>query len=126
MSAPGVITDTMANIRTVKDASGKKYTYKLAVRTPEQKKEYVSRMKFKKFLESINEYEYHSYTNDNNYEVMYSAELIIQLLKSIHNGDELEDLGFSDPEEAKAFYKDWYLNQWLMMNDGDDRSKIRV
>jgi asparagine N-glycosylation enzyme membrane subunit Stt3 len=125
MSAPGVITDTMANIRTVKDASGKKYTYKLAVRTPEQKKEYVSRMKFKKFLESINEYEYHSYTNDNNYEVMYSAELIIQLLKSIHNGDELEDLGFSDPEEAKAFYKDWYLNQWLMMNDGDDRSKIR-
>ena len=30
MSAPGVITDTMANIRTVKDASGKEYTYKVA------------------------------------------------------------------------------------------------
>lgn len=29
MSAPGVITDTMANIKTVKDASGKEYTYKV-------------------------------------------------------------------------------------------------
>jgi len=125
MSAPGVITDTMANIRTAKDASGKEYTYKLAVRTPEQKKEYVSRMKFKKFLEEINENEYHSYENSNDEEVMYSAELIIELLKSIHNGDQLEDLGFADPEEAKAFYKDWYLGHWLTLRNGDDRSKIR-
>ena len=29
MSAPGVVTDTMANIRTAKDASGKEYTYKV-------------------------------------------------------------------------------------------------
>ena len=29
MSAPGVITNTMANLRTVKDASGKEYTYKV-------------------------------------------------------------------------------------------------
>ena len=35
MSAPGVVTDTMANIRTAKDASGKEYTYKLAVMTDE-------------------------------------------------------------------------------------------
>jgi uncharacterized caspase-like protein len=28
MSAPGVIVDTMANLRTVKDAAGKEYTYR--------------------------------------------------------------------------------------------------
>ena len=37
MSAPGVITDTMANIRTVKDASGKEYTYKVVEMTKDRK-----------------------------------------------------------------------------------------
>ena len=136
MSAPGVITDTMANIRTVKDASGKEYTYKLAVRTPEQKKKYVAKKlgekkkmnlkKFNDFLKSLREFPYHSYTDDRDEEVMYSAGEIIETLKMIHKGKQLEDLGFADINEAKAFYKDWYIHHWLGMNDGDDRSKIKL
>ena len=43
MSAAGVITDTMANIRTAKDASGKEYTYKFPVMTKEEKDDYIIR-----------------------------------------------------------------------------------
>jgi hypothetical protein len=136
MSAGGIIADTMANLKTVKDASGKEYTYKLAVRTPEQKKKYVAKKlaekkkmnlkKFKDFLKSLREFPYHSYEDDRGEEVMYSAGEIIETLKMIHRGEQLEDLGFSDPEEAKAFYRDWYLLHWLGMENGDDRSKIKL
>jgi hypothetical protein len=54
MSAPGVIADTMANLKTVKDAAGKEYTYKSKM-TPEQKAEYVAKKKDKIARETMAE-----------------------------------------------------------------------
>ena len=139
MSAGGILADTMANLKyTVVNpeavmkspkVQAKIAAAKAKAKAKEKVKEKVKpksddKKKFKDFLKSVREQNYHSYTDDRDEEVMYSAGEIIETLKMIHSGDQLEDLGFADIDEAKAFYKDWYLTQWVMLEGGDDKSKI--